>query len=166
MVNLMMVRKSKNIRSEKVRTRLAVDLLLLLFVFFVTPVSALTNDSCNPQDLRENNNCRSKMPDDVSSALAVNYGNMPLAFEGNQGQLEPDIEFMARGSGYNLYLATSSVAMLLYQPPHVTENSSIQKPLPFRLRMKFLDANPDVQINGTDELPGHSNYFVSGGSDF
>src|SRR5580700_3612490 len=32
------------------------------------------------------------------------YGKLPLSFEANQGQTDPRVKFMARGSGYTMFL--------------------------------------------------------------
>ena len=53
----------------------------------------------------------------VSSALAA-YGDLPLAFESNQGQTAAQVDFLARGSGYTLAL-TPSMALVIdpfYRP--------------------------------------------------
>ena len=46
----------------------------------------------------------------VSSAL------VPLFFEPNRGQTDPKVKFLARGSGYGLFL-TADEAVLELQPP-------------------------------------------------
>src|SRR6478672_1378622 len=42
---------------------------------------------------------------------------LPLAFEANQGQTDPQVKYMARGNGYKLYL-TSSQAILRVSGRH------------------------------------------------
>src|SRR5258708_170052 len=36
--------------------------------------------------------------------VAKNYGQLPLSFEINQGQTDEKVKFLARGSGYQLFL--------------------------------------------------------------
>src|SRR6185503_2506522 len=33
-----------------------------------------------------------------------NFGNLPLSFELNKGQLDRDVKFLSRGAGYGIYL--------------------------------------------------------------
>ena len=95
-------------------------------------------------------------PNDIVSSTSVksDYGNLPLSFELNKGQTAEDVKFLARSSGYNLFL-TDNEAVLRFQN-HRGSDSSI-------LRMKLADANPNPRITGFSELPGKTNYFI--GSD-
>jgi hypothetical protein len=40
-------------------------------------------------------------------ALAPSYGKLPLSFEANQGQTDPQVKFLSRGKGYSLFLTFS-----------------------------------------------------------
>jgi hypothetical protein len=52
------------------------------------------------------------LPSDQSTpALAATYGNLPLSFEANQGQVGPEVRYLSRGQGYSLFL-TDSAAVL------------------------------------------------------
>ena len=135
-------------------------LLFSLFVLFVTPAVAHVQDGCDPQDLPDMNNCIRGGAQSAISLFANDYGNIPLVFEANQGQFDKDIGFMARGSGYNLYLTRSSAVMMLYQPLLRSGEGSMHDPLVHRLSMNFLDADPKVRLVGGGSLPGRSNYFV------
>src|SRR5207248_10963825 len=46
-----------------------------------------------------------------SPPLAAVYGNLPLAFEANQGQTDPQVDFLARGSGYTLAVTPSEAVL-------------------------------------------------------
>ncbi len=87
-----------------------------------------------------------------SSAPATAYGNLPLAFEANQGQAAPAVDFLARGSGYTLAL-TPSAAVLSIQ------NGSANDVLSFQM----VGANPSATVTGKDELITKTNYLI--GSD-
>jgi len=41
------------------------------------------------------------------------YGKLPLSFEANHGQTAPQVQFLARGRGYSLFL-TSQEAVLAF----------------------------------------------------
>src|SRR5438270_11448239 len=83
-------------------------------------------------------------PEVVSS-----YGKLPLSFEQNTGQTDSRAKFLARGSGYTLFLTSDSAVLSLRGK---TKSAA--------LRMKLVGANRNPDIAGTDALPGKSNYFV------
>src|SRR2546425_9931333 len=99
-----------------------------------------------------------------SARIVEGYGKLPLAFETNQGQSDPQVKFLSRGTGYSLFL-TADTAVLSLQP-------SVPSPLSHRgktsdsqsaravLQMKLVNTNPKTQLIGLDELPGRSNYFI------
>jgi hypothetical protein len=89
--------------------------------------------------------------------IRVAYGHLPLIFESNQGQTDPRVKFLARGSGYGLFL-TADEAVLSLQSSVVRRRSS-GKPASV-LRMQLAGADADAAIIGADRLPGRSNYFV------
>ena len=39
------------------------------------------------------------------------YGRLPLGFEANQGQTDPRVRYLARGSGYTLFLAGTEAVL-------------------------------------------------------
>ena len=81
--------------------------------------------------------------------LAEAYGQLPLAFEPNQGQTADEVDFMARAPGYGLYL-TGERAALALEGKTGTDAA---------IHVNFVGANPDTQAEGLDKLPGTSNYF-------
>jgi hypothetical protein len=82
--------------------------------------------------------------------VIAGYGKLPLHFEANQGQTDDQVRFLARGSGYGLFLTPTESVLALHKP----EGS------PAVLRMKLLGANPRPVVKGREELPGKSNYFI------
>lgn len=96
---------------------------------------------------------------------------LPLQFEENRGQTNPDVQFISRGGGYTLFLTPTEAVMVL----HTSENQSLhphehEKPrspakrLPAQhdsvIRMKLSRSNVASQIKGTSALSGTANYFV------
>src|SRR6266849_400983 len=49
---------------------------------------------------------------DLRGALA-GYGQLPLSFEMNKGQTDPQVNFLSRGSGYTLFLTPSEAVLSL-----------------------------------------------------
>ena len=45
--------------------------------------------------------------------VAEAFGRQPLSFEANQGQVDGQVDFLARGSGYTLFLTTREAVLLL-----------------------------------------------------
>src|SRR6266853_76931 len=44
------------------------------------------------------------------------YGQLPLAFEANYGQSDREVRFIARGSGYGLFLTANQAVLALRDP--------------------------------------------------
>ena len=97
------------------------------------------------------------------------YGNLPLSFEANHGQSDSTVKFLSRGSGYSLFL-TSNEAVLVLSQSEADESRKASRvartavPASHRksavVRMTLVNANPQSQATGHDELPGKSNYFI------
>ena len=85
------------------------------------------------------------MPDPATKArLTAAYGQLPLSFETNAGQADPQVDFISRGSGYTLSLTHGEAVLAL--PATV-------------LRMKFAGSEPNPRVTAHDELPGKVNYL-------
>ena len=83
--------------------------------------------------------------------------SLPMFFEPNQGQTDPPVKFLARGSGYGLFL-TSDEAVLQLQPPAASAIS--HQLLRSVIRMRLDGANSSPRISGSEPLLGKSNYFI------
>src|SRR3989449_9752684 len=111
------------------------------------------------------------IPQATKQQVLVAYGRLPLSFEANQGQTDPQVRFLSCGSGYTLFLTpTEAVLTLTKADAHAKRRISGEATLvePEKragtvLRMKLLGANPAPPEAGAGELPGKSNYFI--GSD-
>jgi hypothetical protein len=90
------------------------------------------------------------------------YGKLPLSFEANRGQTVERVKFLSRGSGYSLFLAPGEAVMALRQPATSSDNRRHHKQNSASavLRMKVIGANRSASMEGEDELPGKSNYFM------
>ena len=78
------------------------------------------------------------------------YGRLPLAFEPNWSGSNDRVKFLARGSGYALFL-TNREAVLELRGRSMT--SSI-------VRMEVAGASAGARLSALEQLPGRSNYFV------
>jgi len=106
------------------------------------------------------------------------FSGLPLMFEPNQGQGNLDAadrraQFIARGSGYNLFLGSQGATLALVSrtpasQPASQSNSqsraqSASKPAAPRvefLQMKLAGANPDAMLAAADPQAGVSNYLI------
>ncbi len=74
------------------------------------------------------------------------FGKLPMSFEPNLGQTDPEVKFLARGPGYTLFLtADGSVLSLRGSSP---------------LRISLAGANIAAAIEAAEPLGGKSNYFI------
>ncbi len=112
-------------------------------------------------------------PAAASPQLLASYGQLPLSFEPNVGQTAPQVQYLARGDGYSLYLTPTSAVLDLQQtaapssaPPTSPDNpastpAAAQAPnTGVALAMNLVGANAGAAVTGLDDLPGTVNYFI------
>ncbi len=91
----------------------------------------------------------------------TNYAR-PLSFEPNRGQTDKQVDFLAHGTGYTLFLSNGEAVILL--PRSVPVKQGRQSLLtPFFstvVRMRLAEGNASAPVEALDELPGKSNYFI------
>jgi len=102
----------------------------------------------------------------------ANLDALPLAFEANQGQTNPQVKYMARGNRYTAFLTEDETIFSVQSPSHpnpqITKAAGLASPklqttaaeATAAIRMRLMGANPQAQITADNELPGHSNYFI------
>jgi uncharacterized repeat protein (TIGR01451 family) len=84
---------------------------------------------------------------------------LPLGFEINAGQVDPRVNFLARGSGFSLFLTSSGATLRLRRPtppaagPREASGDAV-------LGLRLLGANQSVRPEGHEKLPGRSNYLL------
>jgi len=102
------------------------------------------------------------------SATAA-YGKLPLSFEANMGQTDPQVKFLSRGPGYQMFLTSSEAVFDLSRPrpvngtrrpAHAAVNQDLNRGSSTTLRMKLVGGNAGPAVKGEDELEGKSNYFI------
>ena len=110
-----------------------------------------------------------------ANEVRATYGRLPLSFEANQGQTDPQVTFLSRGRGFTLFL-TSSKAVLTLRRAVISAAQDVKDAaravtqargagsVPVTvLQMELHGANPDRRLVGLGQLPGTSNYII--GSD-
>ncbi len=113
--------------------------------------------------------------------IVASYGRLPLSFEANRGQIDAQVKFISRGSGYSLFLTGTETVLDLSRadgsaarsradlPPRLAlaeqawPGRAAPKPKdtgPTVLRMKLVGAKAAPAVVGLEELQGKSNYFL------
>jgi hypothetical protein len=93
------------------------------------------------------------------------YGKLPLRFEPNQGQTDPRVKFLSRGTGYALFLtADGAVISLRGSNPDRARGSRVlseaQTNGSSSVTMQLKGANQVSRVTGSEELPGKANYLL------
>ena len=124
----------------------------------------------------------SRMAGASATPRLQNFARIPLSFEANQGQTDPQAQYLARGPGYTLFL-TATEAVLALSPSgtaahsprspvllsgkHGSANSALTPRGEAGVRgdravvhMQLLGSNPAAQAQGDGRLPGSANYFL------
>lgn len=135
-------------------------LFVQLFVFAIVGIAILLlwQTAAQRQDPNTFVASANQPAGDQSLGLRGNadFGHVPLSFEANEGQTAPQVQFLSRGPGYTLFLTPTKAVLSLQQ--RVTDPK--KKPVTNVLPMELMGANSEAKVEGRDELPGKSNYFI------
>ena len=82
------------------------------------------------------------------------FADLPMSFEANCGQTDPQVEFVSRGSAYTLFVTKDEAVFALNGSSKSTQRQTST------VRMHFEGTNPKARVSGLEELGGKSNYFV------
>ena len=94
--------------------------------------------------------------------MAANYGKIALSFEANQGQTDPSVQFLSRGSGYSLFLTQGEVVLNL-ERQQAAAPAQGEKPAAApvdTLRMKLVGANAKAAVSGMEPQASVASYFM------
>lgn len=149
-------------------------------------VSSSNSSQTLPRNLRVPTTTESKFLNDSptsssASTLINSFGKLPMSFEVNEGQADKRVKFLARGSGFGLFLTSNEAVLALdrssekaaeewtaeetVKPQAMTAH---RKALKIKgknsprgmLRQSLIGANRAPKIEGIEELPGKANYFI------
>ncbi len=84
--------------------------------------------------------------------MLQSFARLPLSFEPNLGQSDPQVRFFARGHGYGLFLTDDRALLLVREPAAHTQFHT--------LTLRLLGSNPAAQPTASDQLQGVSNYLM------
>src|SRR5271169_8804 len=86
---------------------------------------ALSLSSANRPSLTQDGNSGLIKPDaETRNRLLATYGKLPLAFEANHGQVDSQVKFLSRGSGYTLFLTGKEAVLALRQPKNNADQTA------------------------------------------
>jgi hypothetical protein len=91
-------------------------------------------------------------PDKTPLPSPIRSYVLPLSFEANQGQVDPQVKYLARGPGYTLFL-TPGAAVLGLRSEGEGKSTAW-------LRLDLQGAATKPAITGEEQLPGQTHYFV------
>jgi len=142
--------------------------------------------------LRERSSAAHKMTAPVASTPALSaeqrarigasFDALPVAFEVNRGQSDPQVKYMARGSGYTLFLTGNEAVFAVRSAasakkyadpdsfarglaplaggPFDLAQGRLRRPLrEAAIRMQAVGGNSHAQISAGAEVPGTINYY-------
>jgi hypothetical protein len=102
-----------------------------------------------------------------------NYNELPLSFEPNQGQSDPQVDFLTHAGGATVFLTPTAAVFSITQPPSVAASArrdfaGVEGKTPVRsseqvgvaLYMDIVGANPAAPAAGLNPLSGSVNYFL------
>src|SRR5438552_2921528 len=101
--------------------------------------------------------------------VSETYGTLPRYFEANRGQIDQEIKFLSRGRGHVLFLAPTEAVLVLakVEPREKSEQRAPRRKADDRgkatrsvIRLGFVGANREPDLEGQEELPGKANYFI------
>jgi RHS repeat-associated protein len=85
---------------------------------------------------------------------------LPLTFEANQGQTDPQVGYLAHAAGYTVYLTHSGQAVFDLQQPLAPGSDPSADIQGAAVRMDLVGASPNPQAVALDPQAGHANYFL------
>ncbi len=91
-----------------------------------------------------------------TAAPLATYDQIPMSFEVNQGQTDAQVQYLAHGAGYTLFLTPDEAVLSL----GATTAGAAQPSPGAVLRMQLVGADATPQLVGQDQLPGTSNYIT------
>ncbi len=92
----------------------------------------------------------------AASLTAAAYGQVPLAFEANQGQVDPRVDFLSRGPGYSLFLTPTQSVLSLVKPGN-NGSGPVSGDV---LSMSLVGGNANPLVQGLDKQASVTNYLI------
>jgi hypothetical protein len=133
-----------------VSVRLSIGALALTFI--ATANAAPTNRTLKSGGL----DGKALAAPDVVRAAQTTMGDLPHRFEENRGQFAPEVRYVARANGYEMYLTDTETVMVLYKARGREPKDGMDYTT---LRMTVRGSQLPKGWEQGKQLPGVSNYF-------
>ena len=124
------------------------------------------HEAAQPLDtVRQTSHATTAQPD-ATTKMRLNelYSQLPLSFEANVGQTDPQVDFISRGNGYTLFLTPREAVLALRaaSPSPKTRNgrNDHESGAATVVRMKFVGSETKPRVAAQEELPGKVNYLL------
>ena len=132
-------------------------------VLIVLAISLPAVPQTEPAPVRE-----TTRPDPAGTAslrLESHYAELPLAFEPNVGQTDPQVRFLTRSRGATVFFTDTETVMVLHAggkrlADRTRRRNASSQTAQAVVRMKMVGAGKPLEAIGLEKLPGISNYFI------
>ena len=113
------------------------------------------------------------VPPPARERVKASFASLPLGFEQNYGQTDPQVKYMAHANGYTLFLTNRDAVFAFHARSSASERATGHGPLALQakseshaqpnseavVRMRLVGGNSNATLTATDQLPGKSNYI-------
>lgn len=112
------------------------------------------------------------VPPSARDHVKASFASLPLGFEPNYGQTDPQVKYMAHANGYTLFLTNHDAVFAFHPKSSSSERSTGHGPLALPaqnthdqpnsqavVRMQLVGGNSNAIVAASDQLPGKSNYI-------
>ena len=142
---------------------------LLIFGIFMEFAGALPKGELRAQTAPKAGDANAVSAQDKQK-IAASAIKMPLFFEANKGQTDPNVRFLTRSGGYTMFLTPTETVLVEGKNGIVSGDKFGKRLTAFQadarnakqsvLRMELLGANAAPEFQGLQELPGKVNYLI------
>src|SRR5689334_2305159 len=96
----------------------------------------------------------------ISTKSHASFAQIPLSFEANKGQTDDRVNFLARGTGYTIFLTPDEAVLSLVASARPADRGQEQPRKSAVVRLSLGDSHASADIEPLEQLPGKSNYFI------
>ena len=95
----------------------------------------------------------SELSENNPTTSPASFGNLPLSFIANVGQLDPEVEFLVQGAQHDIFFTPDEIVFSKFQV-------SNDETLSHQVKVSFADSNPNPTIEAVAPLPGVANFIT------
>jgi len=134
-------------------------ILLLLQVLLLMPFTSFASDGGKLPIAQDSD--KTGITEAQRAGIIKSYGELPLYFIENKGQVDKRVRFFEKGSGHTTFFTKDGVVLALTKSAGKADKAPHDKKFTTEvLRLSFVGADKKVHIAAGEAMPGHVNYFV------